>query len=122
MAASPPPIDFELDPDKSCKYPGQSVDGYEYGYDMFFTVTSTVAGTLCITDVSSPNNTPDEVDIISVTPGSGNCTAIVAGENSIRIIVGAQNSANGTATFTYTFSAVAGTFTASITNFHPCDR
>ena len=71
-----------------------------------------------------PEQHPDEVEIFRVTPGGGpdNCRPILAGETTLSVIITAQNSANGTALFTYSFQGVAGIFTAVITNFPPCAR
>lgn len=122
MAASPNII-FELDPDVSCKFPGQSTE-WNHGYSLAFTITATEAGVVCLTDISAPNNTAAEVEILQVIPGGGtdNCRPILPGETQIVVIIGAENSANGTAIFTYSFQGVTGTFTATITNFHPCER
>ena len=118
MAASQNIIVIELDPLASCKFPGQSTE-FNHAYDLVFTITAAEAGILCITDVFAPNNTPDEVEIFRVTPGGGpdNCRPILAGETTLSVIITAQNSANGTALFTYSFQGVAGIFTAVITNF-----
>ena len=127
MATSPnePPVVVELDPDLSCKYPGQSVEGFEYGYRLVFRMTASVALLLGLSDISAPNNTGDDVQIIDVDGlGAGGLIVLAAGvQRLITVIIGAQNSANGTATFTaFDNLGNAGTFNFTISNFHPCDK
>jgi hypothetical protein len=124
MAASPnePPV-FELDPDASCKYPGNSFGQFNHGYNLVFTVTAPTTGTLCITDILVPNGTA-EVLLVQLEggPADNDCITIPEGESQIRIVVGSQNSANGTGTFVGSFNGVTGTFTAAFEEFHPCAR
>ena len=127
MAASPnePPVIVTLDPELSCKYPGQSIEGFEYGYRLVFRMTASVALLLSITDVSAPNNTGDEVQIIDIDNlGPAGLIALAAGvERIVAVTIGAQNSANGTGTFTmFDNLGNAGTFNVVISNFHPCDK
>ncbi len=122
MAASPnePPV-FELDPEASCKFPGNSEGQYPFGYKLVFNVTSSVAGLLCIDSVTLPNGT-GVILLVQTAAGDGvaRCTTIPAGTSQITVVVGTTNSANGTGTFMGSFNGVEGTFTATFTNFHPC--
>jgi hypothetical protein len=117
-----PPV-FELDPEASCKYPGQSFGQFNYGYNLVFNVTAPTTGTLCITDITVPNGTA-EILLVQTIDGDGNsqCTSIPAGTSQIRIVVGSSNSANGTGTFTGSFNGTTGTFAATFSEFHPCAR
>ena len=111
---------FELDPAASCRYPGQSVPGFDFGYNVVFTVNAPVAGVLCLDGIQVPNGT---ADVILVAPDDGGdpvCTNIPAGESTVTFVVGATNSANGTGTFTFSFNGVAGTFTTAFSNFRIC--
>lgn len=126
MAASPGLI-FEQNPGESCKFPGQSVPNFPFAYDVAFDVTSSLPGTLCIDSVTAPGSIDVTViDVLPSPPGPSTCTSISAGApNLIHIIIGSQNSANGTATFTYTFTPLqrsSQSFAGVISNFHPCPK
>ncbi len=124
MAASPGPIIVTLDPELSCKFPGQSTC-FNFGYRLAFRMTSTIALILALTDISAPNNTGDEVQILDVDGGGAgaNVSLLANTERIVLVTIGAQNSANGTATLTLvTTGGETLTFTAVISNFHPCDK
>ena len=111
-------------PGDSCKYPGQST-GFSWGYKMFFNINTSVATNFCVTSATVPGNTADQVQIFAVNSDTTSpyCIALVPGDNSMFIIVGSTNSANGTGTFTYTLDGEAGgTFTAEFGDFNPCKR
>jgi hypothetical protein len=109
-------------PGNSCKFPGQST-GFSFGYKMFFNINTSVATNFCVTGATVPGNTAAEVQIFQVNNDASApyCVALVPGDNTVSIIVGSTNSANGTGTFTYTLDGAAGgTFTATFGNFPPC--
>ena len=121
-SASPPPVIITPLPGNSCKYPGQST-GFSWGYKMFFNINTSVATNFCVTGATVPGNTADQVQIFQVNGDTSSpfCIPLVPGDNSMFIIIGSTNSANGTGTFTYTLDGAAGgTFTASFGNFPPC--
>jgi len=112
-------------PGASCKLPGQSVPGFDFGYRMFFNINTSVATNFCVTGATVPGNTSSEVKIFQVNGDTTApyCLALVPGDNAMVITVGSTNSAEGTGTFTYTLDGAAGgTFTAEFGNFHPCAR
>lgn len=113
---------FELDPEASCKYPGNSFRQFPHGYNLVFTVDAPAAGELCITDIQVPNGTAEVILVAPDDGGNPDCTSIPAGPSTVTFVVGAENSANGTGTFTFSFNGVAGTFTAAFTNFRPCTQ
>jgi hypothetical protein len=124
MASSPPDIDVELDPLLSCKFPGQSSCA-DWGYRLVFRITSTTALILAVASITAPNNEGDEVQILDVVgDGPGGLIALAAGvERIAAVVIGAENSANGTATITITTQdGTTLTRTFQISNFHPCDR
>ena len=116
-----PPV-FVLDPDASCKYPGQSFGQFNYGYNLVFTVTAPTTGTLCITDLTVPNGTATVLLVQINGAGASTCISIPEGQSQIRIVVGSSNSANGTGTFTGSFNGVVGTFAVTFSAFNPCTR
>ena len=115
-----PPV-FELDPEASCKYPGNSFPQFNHGYNLVFNVTAPTTGVLCINEILVPNGTA-EIILVQTADGDGSaeCTTIPAGESQVRVVVGTTNSANGTGTFTGSFNGVVGTFTAAFEEFRPC--
>lgn len=121
-SASPPPIIITPLPGSSCKFPGQST-GYKWGYKMLFNIKTSVATTFCVVGVTVPGSSDAAVYKVNNDSTAPFCTPLVPGDNTVTIIVGSSNSANGTGTFTYTLDAQpGGTFTASFDDFHPCDR
>ena len=113
---------LRLDPGASCKYPGNSFPQFDHGYNLVFTVNAPAAGVLCITDIQVPNGTAEVILVAPDDGGNPDCTSIPAGPSTVTFVVGAENSANGTGTFTFSFNGVAGTFTAAFTNFRPCTQ
>jgi hypothetical protein len=87
-------------------------------------MTASVALIFALTDISAPNNGPDEVQILDVDGGGpGTSVSLSAGvERLVVVTIGSVNSANGTATITLVSNGVAQVFTAVISNFHPCDK
>jgi len=121
QAASPPDVTFELDPLASCKFPGQSSDCFEFGYRLVFRVRSSLALLLFISQFTAPNG--DTVSVLDVD-GDGPDAGIVSNstERNVAVIIGSENSANGTATITLTTqTGEVITRTVTISNFHPCD-
>ena len=123
MAASPPDIEFELDPLLSCKYPGQSCGDFEFGYRLVFRVRSTLALVLFVSQFTAPNG--DEVSVLNVDGEPGADGGIVANstERNVAVVIGSENSANGTATITLVTDA-GETFTRTVTisDFNPCSQ
>ncbi|PKW25820.1 hypothetical protein [Phycicoccus duodecadis] len=126
MAAASSGVVFTFD-GEGCKYPGQSVAGKEFGYKLEFQVTSSVATTVTFLSVSAPNY-PD-AQVIEAGPNGGGSTtiSIPAGTSTVYVIFAADlqvskgNSANGTATFSYsTGTGGTGTITGDVTGFNPC--
>jgi len=123
MAASPPDIVFELDPLASCKYPGQSCGDFEFGYRLVFRVRSTLAVILFISQFTAPNG--DTVSVLNVDGEPGPDGGIIANdtERDVAVVIGSENSANGTATITLTTSeGEVITRTVTISDFNPCSQ
>jgi len=123
MAASPPDIEFELDPLQSCKYPGQSCGDFEFGYRLVFRVRSTLALILFISAFTAPNG--DNVTVLNVDGEPGPDGGIISNndERDVAVVIGSENSANGTATITLTTdTGEVINRTVTISDFHPCDQ
>lgn len=129
MAAASPDIIITFS-GEGCKYPGQSIKNKKYGYQLVFTVTSTVANTVTFQSVVAPNY-PDAVIIeVGPDPTGTTSTKVPAGTSQVSVVIAANtevdgngNSANGTATFIYTTATnESGTVVGDVTGFHPCDK
>ncbi|NHA67031.1 hypothetical protein [Phycicoccus flavus] len=125
MAASPGVvITFE---GAGCKYPGRSVANKEYGYRLEFTVNSSEATTVTFESVVAPNYPDAQIIEVGPNPVDSTTTSIPEGESTVFVVIAADiqvsngNSANGTATFTYTTgTGESGTVVGDITGFKPC--
>lgn len=99
-----------------CKEPGKS-QTYDWGYHLPWTVQSSVDGLLTIVGVSAPG------DPGAVVLGGGPFAVTAGLPLEIDVVIGASNSANGTAILTYSFNGFAGTTQAvSFSGFNPCKK
>lgn len=102
----------------SCKYPGQSIPGKEFGYHMVVKFHSDFPGTVHIDSLSTSHNPTTDI-----TPST---FPLAAGSTTVAFDVFSSNSANQTAVITYTFTASGGgtpqTFSQLVTfpSFAPC--
>jgi hypothetical protein len=101
----------------SCKYPGQSVPGKEYGYHMVVTFNSNGPGIVTI-----DNFIIGGAPTTDITPKT---FPITAGNTVTAFDVFSSNSAQRDAVITYTFTPTGGqpgTYTAGVTfaGFPPC--
>lgn len=112
MASSPPPPPVVTFTGAGCKLPGKSTD-YPWGYRLTFTVTATAVDVITFLTVTAPGGAGE---LIAPTEA----VALLPGDNEVEVTIGASNSANGTATITWSSSGGAGVATAEITGFRPC--
>jgi len=104
---------------ESCKYPGQSIPGKEYGYHMVVVFHSDFAGTVHIDSLSTSKNPTTDI-----TPST---FALAAGNTTVAFDVFSSDSANQSAVITYTFTPTGGTaetFSQTVTfpSFNPCKK
>lgn len=110
--------DIEIvDYGQSCKYPGQSVPGKEYGYHMVVTFNANQAGTVTITSFNIGGAPTTDITPKTFAVGVGNTT--------VSFDVFSSNSAQRNAVITYVFTPTGGvgkTYTATVNfnGFHPC--
>jgi hypothetical protein len=104
----------------SCKYPGQSIPGKEFGYHMVVVFHADFAGTVHIDSLSTSKNPTTDI-----TPST---FPLAAGNTTVAFDVFSSASANMSTVITYTFTASGGgtpqTFSQSVTfpSFNPCKK
>ena len=103
----------------SCKYPGQSVPGKEFGYHMVVVFHANSAGTVHIDSLSTSH-----APTTDITPST---FPLAAGNTTVAFDVFSSDSANQTAVITYTFTPTGGapqTFSQTVTfpSFAPCKK
>ena len=104
----------------SCKYPGQSIPGKEFGYHMVVKFHSDFPGTVHIDSLSTSKNPTTDI-----TPGT---FPLAAGSTTVAFDVFSSSSANMSTVITYTFTPTGGgpsqTFSQSVLfpSFNPCKK
>ena len=103
----------------SCKYPGQSIPGREFGYHMVVVFHADSPGTVHIDSLSTSKNATTDI-----TPST---SPLGAGSTTIACDVFSTDSANQSAVITYTFTTAGGppqTFSQTVTfpSFAPCKK
>lgn len=116
VAAASPPVVIVQAENGGCKFPGQSVDGYPFGYKILLNVTGVPAGTL--------------VTFVSASVPSGATPVLFKTQNltvdangQVEVIIGSTNSANGTCTLTFSVAGYSTTATVAFgAGFNPCKK
>ena len=84
-------------PGSSCKFPGQSTE-FKWGYKMLFNIKTSVATNFCVVGATVPSSSAarSRSSRSTTTPPRRTASPLVPGDNTMCIIVGSTNSANGT--------------------------